>query len=56
MVKGDAGISHPPTDNHMCTNPYFRIYFYETYPKTLGTRSGPRKLTLRMGLLPDRGP
>lgn len=36
--------------NHMLTSPYLRIYFYATYLKTLGTRNGPGKLTLRMGL------
>ena len=37
--------------SYMCTNPYFWIHFFETYLKTLGTRSSPRKLTLKMGLL-----
>lgn len=35
----------------MHTNPYLRICFCETCPKTLDARSGPRKLTLSMGLL-----
>ena len=41
----------PQKKSHIRTNPYFRIHFFETYLKTLGPRSSPRKLTLRRQLL-----